>query len=219
MASPQPELHRFVSEEKDFQESINQSFGGGILKGTIDYNNLLNLAGDYKVTLGQGMTIALLDTGISSRAGLKDLILPDQCDLTESSHNYEDISGHGTFLSGLICGYPRKQDTMVGIAPKCKIANIKVINDQGTATGRNLQKGLEKVKEEYLNCIINMSLNITAREYRQLMSTKIIDLLSENNVCDNPTDIEIVPLRILKLETGEEIRSLCENSILKERLI
>lgn len=165
------------------QDVINKNFNGTLLKAKIDYNQLLKINDKYKETLGAGTTIALLDTGISPKPVLKNSLLAKQSGFTKSVHKFDDVKGHGTFLTGIICGDSDKRDTIIGVAPKCRIANIKVLDDNGSALGSNLQKGLQNVLNENEPFIINLSLDISVPEYENLLNTGILELLAVKNVC------------------------------------
>ncbi|MCX6269269.1 MAG: S8/S53 family peptidase [Bacteroidetes bacterium] len=168
--------------ESGFQEYIKAHFDGKNITGSIDYHQLLNLNSPVKNNLGLGMTIALLDTGIFHHPVLRDSILAGEFDFTGSPLKAADKNGHGTFLSGLICARSDNPGTMNGIAPKSRVANIKVIKDNGSAVGEYLESGLKKVSELFSTGIINMSLNITVQEYDQIVAKNTFDILAENYV-------------------------------------
>jgi subtilisin family serine protease len=166
-----------------FQKTISKYFDGINFNGIIDYNKLLNFPDEYKKSLGKGITIALMDTGIFHHPILKDAIEPYEFDFTNSRIKQSDINGHGTFLSGLIGGQSLGLQTMYGIAPKCNIANLKVIKDNGSAVGKYLELGLNKVADLYSNAIINMSLSISAQEYSTFFEDKVFETFAEKHVC------------------------------------
>jgi len=172
-----------VMEEINFQDIINRNFDGTSITEVIDYNKILNLSNDVKVTKGIGVTIALMDTGISQHPNLSDSIFGNQFDFTKSQNGYGDKDGHGTFLAGLISSHSNEAKSLQGIAPKCKVVNLKVIKDNGTAVGEYLELGLNKITEMFSNCIINMSLNITVQEFDQLNNKNVFDNLSKKYAC------------------------------------
>jgi serine protease AprX len=82
---------------------------------------------------GQGVDVALIDTGVAPVAGLSgvgkvvygpDLSLESQ----NPSFRYIDTNGHGTFMAGLIAG---NSTDYRGIAPGARLLSVKV----GTADG------------------------------------------------------------------------------------
>ncbi|MER7008333.1 S8 family serine peptidase [Dactylosporangium sp. NPDC000555] len=83
---------------------------------------------------GQGVGIALIDTGIAPVAGLPAGQVVNGPDLSFESQSsqlrYLDTYGHGTHMAGIMVGTDTASGT-VGLAPKAKVTSVKV----GTATG------------------------------------------------------------------------------------
>jgi serine protease AprX len=80
---------------------------------------------------GQGVDVALIDTGVSPVAGLSspgkvvngpDLSLESQ----NPSLQYLDTNGHGTFMAGLIAGNDGQPGGYRGVAPDARIVSLKV---------------------------------------------------------------------------------------------
>jgi serine protease AprX len=80
---------------------------------------------------GQGVDVALIDTGVSPVAGLNapgkvvngpDLSLESQ----NPSLQYLDTNGHGTFMAGLIAGNDGQPGGYRGVAPDARIVSLKV---------------------------------------------------------------------------------------------
>lgn len=169
--------------EISFQDFIAKNFDGKAIAKRIDYYKLLDGGSlDIEESLGEGIIVALMDTGIYHHPNIKESILTQEFDFTNSPFSFSDKKGHGTFLSGLICANSNSFNSISGIAPKCKIANFKVIKDNGTSVGEYLSAGLKKVSELYSNIIINMSLSISSLEYKILNDSKLFENLSEKFV-------------------------------------
>ncbi|WP_433045142.1 S8 family serine peptidase [Dactylosporangium sp. CS-033363] len=83
---------------------------------------------------GQGVGIALIDTGIAPVTGLPAGQVVNGPDLSFESQSaqlrYLDTFGHGTHMAGIMVGTDSAGGT-VGLAPKAKVTSVKV----GTATG------------------------------------------------------------------------------------
>lgn len=97
---------------------------------------------------GQGITVAVLDTGINASGSLtgKDI---QQFDLiSESSH----AGIHGTAVASIIAG-----NDFTGVAPDVNLMSIKVMSDSGTGDAFTLAQGIIKAVDNGAQ-IINMSL-------------------------------------------------------------
>ncbi|MEV4132043.1 S8 family serine peptidase [Dactylosporangium sp. NPDC049742] len=85
---------------------------------------------------GQGVGIALIDTGVAPVAGLPAAQVVNGPDLSFESQSgqlrYLDTFGHGTHMAGIMVGNDAASGT-IGLAPKAKVTSVKV----GTATGAN----------------------------------------------------------------------------------
>ncbi|MCD9024488.1 S8 family serine peptidase [Cohnella silvisoli] len=106
---------------------------------------------------GEGIKVAVLDTGISSHP---DLVIKGGVSFDTSSTNYTDNNGHGTHVAGIIAA---QQNTIgvVGIAPKVDLYGVKVLNDAGNGTYAQVIQGIEWAIDNNMN-IISMSFSGTA---------------------------------------------------------
>ncbi|MFQ5459897.1 MAG: S8 family serine peptidase, partial [Anaerolineae bacterium] len=128
--------------------------------------------GAYGLT-GDGVTVAVLDTGIDTdHPDLKDDIVAQQCysqaggcggNNATRGPSAEDEAGHGTSVSGIITS--GGMVSAPGIAPDAGIAAVRVFNDQVTADTRDIVLGLDWVlgnRNRYNIKVVNMSLGSTA---------------------------------------------------------
>lgn len=109
----------------------------------------------WKLTKGEDVKIAILDTGICHHKDLegqwKEAI---NCSGDDS---WEDKgSGHGTHVAGIIAATDNDFG-VVGIAPHCEIIPIKVLDNDGSGSYDSIINGLKKAIELEVD-IINMSL-------------------------------------------------------------
>ncbi|WP_110114594.1 S8 family peptidase [Bacillus sp. CGMCC 1.16541] len=86
---------------------------------------------------GQGMVIAVLDTGCDmAHRDLKERII-DGYNFTSDDKgdptNYDDYNGHGTHVAGTICAMENEQG-VVGVAPLAKLLVLKVLSKEGFGT-------------------------------------------------------------------------------------
>ena len=124
---------------------------------TIDWGlKLLGIPPLWKETQGEGIKVAVLDTGIAlEHPDLQPAILEAR-DFTRSPSAAYDAQGHGTHVSGIIAAR-RNANGIVGVAPQSKIIAAKVLNDEGTGTSQNIVAGIQWAIESGAD-ILSMSL-------------------------------------------------------------
>ncbi|HEX4821590.1 MAG TPA: S8 family serine peptidase, partial [Acidimicrobiales bacterium] len=110
---------------------------------------------------GQGVTVAVLDTGITKLADFAGRVVGG-VDLSGEGDPFKDSYGHGTFVSGLIAGNgASSQGQYVGEAPKASLASIKVAGASGVTDLATVISGVQwAVKnQKALNIgVLNISL-------------------------------------------------------------
>ena len=97
--------------------------------------NAINATSAWTRTRGQGVTVAVIDSGVN----------PGVSDLTGSVATGPDLSGvstapsnrfwgvHGTWMASLIAGHGHAggSNGILGVAPQARILSIRVVTDQG----------------------------------------------------------------------------------------
>lgn len=113
-------------------------------------------------TRGEGVTVAVLDTGVDE--GHPDLAVDEWAEfdsegaLVESDPN--DGHGHGTHVSGTVVGPEEPADEDVaayGVAPDASLWGVKVLDDGGGGTFAQILAGMEWAAQEGAD-VMNMSL-------------------------------------------------------------
>lgn len=124
---------------------------------------------------GDGVTVAVLDSGISLHPDIRDQVIGFQDMIKNIEVPYDDL-GHGTHVSGIIAGNGISSlGQYQGVAPKAGIVSIKVLNKSGTGKLDDLLDGIQWIIDNGINFgirIVNMSFGAkyTAKsEDRQLM--------------------------------------------------
>ena len=123
--------------------------------------------------LGQNVTVAILDTGISPHPDFKGRILSfrDFSSTTGSSEKVLfsfshfspliDNSGHGTHVAGILAGSGLlSSGTYAGIAPFCNLIIGKVLDQNGNGSIKNVINGIQWIRDIYTQFhirIINIS--------------------------------------------------------------
>jgi major intracellular serine protease len=97
---------------------------------------------------GEGVVIAILDTGIdTNHPDLKERIIDGRNFTPEGGVNdFEDNNGHGTHVAGII-GASEDGGGVVGIAPKCKLLICKVLDADGSGSFDGIIKGMEYARK------------------------------------------------------------------------
>ena len=127
-------------------------------KEIIDYGvKLINPIKQWAITKGEGINVAVLDTGIDyNHIDIKDNFRGGVNFTSSISKDYKDVAGHGTFCSGIIAGIENNVG-IIGIAPKANLYAVKVLNNQEQGTLQWLLQGIDWCARNNID-IINMSL-------------------------------------------------------------
>jgi len=97
------------------------------------------------VITGQGLTVAVLDTGVrKTHESLLNKVVYEAN--FSGSPGVNDVFGHGTQVAFVIAGGEHGME-YVGVSPGASIMNIKVISDEGIATEEEVVDGIERVCE------------------------------------------------------------------------
>ncbi len=116
---------------------------------------------------GQGVTVAVLDTGIDSLPDFSGR-LAGGVDLTGGNNPFQDSYGHGTFVAGLIAGNGASSNGQYsGEAPGARLVSIKVAGADGTTHLGTLISGLQWAVDHqgrYGIKVLNISLGFKPSE-------------------------------------------------------
>ena len=107
------------------------------------------------------ISIAVLDTGISKHPDLRDAVF-DFKDFVHGKVGGYDDCGHGTHVSGILCGSGEISDgRYCGMAPGMKLVVGKVLDEKGDGNVETMVAGMEwiiKNKDKYGIRILNVSI-------------------------------------------------------------
>ena len=101
---------------------------------------------------GQGITIALLDTGVSSHRALDSSSISQIDLIADDNTEGSEYQGHGTAIASLLVG-----DAGIGIAPSAELLSIQVMDSDGLGDSFTLAEGILQAVDSGAK-IISMSL-------------------------------------------------------------
>jgi len=113
---------------------------------------------------GQGVTVAVIDSGISTHTALANRVLAN-VSFVSGDPSVADAYGHGTHVAGIITGAASAASHVTplytgGIAPGANLVNVRVLGADGTGLTSDAVAGIEWAianKTKYKIRVINIS--------------------------------------------------------------
>lgn len=119
---------------------------------------------------GEGIGVAVLDTGVAPHPDLvlgKNRIVAFYDVINGRRHPYDD-NGHGTHVCGIIAGNGHESNgEYCGVAPRCNIIGVKVLNHKGNGNVSDVLAGLQWVLDNryrYNIRVVNISVGTTSND-------------------------------------------------------
>ncbi len=124
--------------------------------------------------IGQGVTVAVVDTGLGLHRGItrnvdgkqKDRIIA-WVDFVDNKKKPEDPNGHGTHVAGIIANSQIGQDgEWNGVAPGVSLVGVRVLDKTGAGDYEKVIQGIQWVirhQRQYHIQVMNLSLVSTAQ--------------------------------------------------------
>jgi serine protease AprX len=141
---------------------------------------------------GTGIGIAVVDSGINSNGDLYTVmgvnrLVANTAFNTDYNQNPSDGYGHGTVVSSIAGGDGSDSGGKnIGIAPMVNVINVKVSNDDGSASEMSVVQGLQWVldhKDQYAIRVVNLSFNsTTAASYQTSPLDAAVEILWFNKI-------------------------------------
>ncbi|MDN3652698.1 S8 family peptidase [Thalassotalea ponticola] len=128
---------------------------------------------------GQGVGVAIIDTGIRSIKGIKENTRGARSVITHSvladNNNKHDENGHGTHIASIITNSDYSFDENAnrlpfynGIAPDANLVVVKAFDEQGNSTYSHILKALDYVvthKDEHNIKVLNLSFSASPQSF------------------------------------------------------
>ena len=150
------ERNKMINEEIQFLPINEMKFESvvSVLSETTDWGQIFTgIPEAHKYTRGEGIKVAILDTGAPNHIDVNDNVLTS-VDCTGSGAT--DAQGHGTHVCGIVAALENGMG-IIGVAPKAQLIPIKVLGNNGTGNYEYIISGIKKAIELKAD-IINMSL-------------------------------------------------------------
>jgi serine protease AprX len=134
-------------------------------------SDAVNARRAWSRSTGQGVTVAIMDTGIARHPDLEGSVVA-RVDFVGDRPTMEDPGGHGTFVAGLIAAHGR---TYRGVAPDAKLVDLRVLDERGNGTMHAVLAAFDWLLEnraEYHIQLLNLSFGArqTTTYHRALLS-------------------------------------------------
>lgn len=170
-------------------ESVNSDLTSSknVTRQYLTLDTLRSMVGDSGKYTGQGITVAVIDSGTFQH---DDLIKPQNRimafkDFVNNANSVYDDNGHGTAICGIIAGNGYMSGgAYQGIAPNCNLVVAKALDKDGNCNINVLLKALDWVAnniKKYNIRILNISIGIkNSSENYNLLKVAIDNIVNSN---------------------------------------
>jgi serine protease AprX len=117
--------------------------------------------GSYRGVTGQGVGVAVVDSGIAARHSAVSRQIVASVDLASTATGTDDEFGHGTHVAGIIAGQASTATEGTGVAPGARLINVRVLGPNGAGYTSDVIAGIDWVianRERYNIRVLNLSL-------------------------------------------------------------
>ncbi|MDX2021459.1 MAG: S8 family peptidase [Deltaproteobacteria bacterium] len=119
--------------------------------------NQINLKQAWKRSQGEGVVVAVIDTGVSRVGDLANTKFVEGYNFVDNNKDASDDHGHGTHVAGTIAQSTNNGLGVSGIAFKASIMPLKVLSARGSGSMAAIAQAIRWAADHGAN-VINMSL-------------------------------------------------------------
>ena len=117
----------------------------------------IDIESAWQETQGEGITVAVIDTGVSQVPDLKETEFVPGYDFVNDRAAADDDNGHGTHVAGTIAQSTNNGYGVAGIAYQANIMPLKVLGASGGGTTADIAEAIKFAADNEAD-VINMSL-------------------------------------------------------------
>ncbi len=117
----------------------------------------INIEKAWQDSKGEGVTVAVIDTGVSRVPDLQQTEFVEGYDFVNDRTNASDDNGHGTHVAGTIAQSTNNNYGVAGVAYSAKIMPLKVLSASGAGDIADIAEAIRFAADHDAD-IINMSL-------------------------------------------------------------
>lgn len=117
----------------------------------------IGVEGAWSQTKGNGVTVAVIDTGVTKVRDLYETKFVKGYDFVNDKEDASDDNGHGTHVAGTIAQATNNKYGVAGIAYEAKLMPLKVLSAYGGGTVADIAEAIKFAADKGAN-VINMSL-------------------------------------------------------------
>jgi type VII secretion-associated serine protease mycosin len=158
----------------------------------------LKIAQAHKISQGEGVTVAVIDSGVANHSDLKGNILNGVDAIAGGAGNGRgDDSGHGTGMAGLIAAHGHgagNKDGALGIAPKAKILPVRDVIGKIQGYDKPIAAGIRWAMQHGAK-IINVSQDVgdieTLRAVNEAQRAGVLIFAASGNTDEHDTAVAV----------------------------
>jgi serine protease len=128
----------------------------------------------WRVGAGRGITVAVIDTGVTKVADLNTTQVLDGVSFVRGADTAADDNGHGTHVAGTIAQSTHNAIGVTGLAPEAIILPIKVLSGSGYGRSEWVAAGIDEAVDQGAD-VINLSLGGSNSKVIQNAAKKAVE--------------------------------------------